>query len=877
MTVVGESPAVGHPSTEIFSIRVSSAPSAADSPNVVPARPLMTSLRVAAVSLALLALGVALWAVPETRAEVGVWPGKTHVDWWMLAVLSGVCEMVVLHIQVRRESHGISMNEIATVIGLFFATGTDFVLGRVLGTTLALVVWHRQRPAKVLFNASLELVESTLALLVFHRIRGDSSGLDPLAWLAAIGATVAAGLVAALAVTAVIALVDNQARRRDFVVEPLRAILASLFVTVIALVAVHALAAGPLAAVPLVVAMALLLLGYRAYSGLSERHLSLERLYRFSHAVTSTPEVDEILSGVLQHAREVLRAEYAEVIFVSSDLGHQPLRIDSDAAGGKLRRTRLTEWDAHEETWSTVVSQGTPLLLPRGGREGRRFLVRRELRDAVLVPLRGEAGIIGTILVGDRMGDVRSFDQDDVQLLMTVANHASMALQNGQLVDRLRHDALHDRLTGLPNRTMLNQEMVVALGDVRAGHSPGLAVMIMDLVGFKQVNDTFGHHLGDLLLREIGQRIFESLDGRGLLARLGGDEFAAVLPRVDSIAGALDVAAKVREALERPVGIEGVDVEVGVSIGVAVAPLHGLDGHTLMKRADAAMYDAKSSGSGLHIYEIGHEPSDTPERLALTAELRAGISGGQLEVYVQPQASLRTGRVLGVEALVRWRHPRHGLMFPDSFIPLAERSGLIRQLTDEVLEQALAALGRWRREGHRLTMSVNLSARSNFSDELVTDVQALLHRHGVPAEALTLEITESSVIKDPTRTGEVLDQLHALGVGLSLDDFGTGYSSMSYLRQLPVQEVKVDKSFVMTMLSSPEDAAIVRSVVDLGNNLGLVVVAEGVEDLATWQELERLGCENMQGFYLAAPMPVSDFVEWLAAREGRLVPSQRGY
>ena len=828
-----------------------------------------------AVSLALVTLGGLLWALPGPQNAADFVPGRTHLTWWMLALLAGTCEMVVLHIQVRREAHAISLSEIATVIGLFFATPTDFIIGRAVGTLLAFLLWRRQSPVKASFNAALFFAESTLALLVFHALRGDDTRLDPLAWLATITATMTTALLASFAVIAVIALVDGELHRRDLLIEPLRGALASAFVTVVALVGVHALAQGPIAGAPLAVSMVLLLLGYRAYSGLSERHLSLERLYRFSHAVSSSPEVDEILTGVLQHAREVLRAEYAEVIFVSSDAEHQPLRVDTVGAGGKLRRTRLSERDATEELWTSVISGGIPLLMPRGAKAGRRFLADRELRDAVLVPLRGDAGIVGTVMVGDRMGEVRSFDADDVQLLMTVANHASMALQNGRLVDRLRHDALHDGLTGLPNRTMLNREMVEALGDVRAGRSPGLTVMIMDLVGFKQVNDTFGHQLGDRVLQEIGQRMGEVLAGRGLLARLGGDEFAAVLPRVDTVTGALDVAARGREALERPVGIQGVDVEVGVSIGVAVAPLHGLDGQTLMKRADAAMYDAKNSGSGLHIYEAGHDATDTPERLALTAELRAGISSGQLEVYVQPQASLRTGRVLGVEALVRWRHPRHGLLFPDSFIPLAERSGLIRQLTDEVLEQALAAAGRWRREGLRLTMSVNLSARSNFSDELVEGVQALLLRHGVPAEGLILEITESSVIKDPARTGEVLDRLHELGVGLSLDDFGTGYSSMSYLRQLPVQEVKIDKSFVMAMLTSPEDAAIVRSVADLGNNLGLVVVAEGVEDLATWEELERLGCENMQGFYLAAPMPLTDFEDWLAAREGRLVPAQR--
>jgi diguanylate cyclase (GGDEF)-like protein len=827
------------------------------------------------VSVSLLALGAGLWAVPATR-----WPtvptGLTHLDWWQVAVLAGICEMFILHIQVRREAHGISLSEIAVVLGLFYASAPAFVLGRAVGTLLAFVLWRRQSPVKVIFNVALGLAESALVLLVFHVVRGDSGGVEPRAWAAAAAATVTAALLSSIAVTTVIALVDGEARGRDFLLEPLRGALTSSFVTVVALVAVHALEDGPLAAGPLIVSMVLLLLGYRAYSTLSERHLSLERLYRFSHAVSSTPEVDEILAGVLQHAREVLRAEYAEVVFVSSDAGHQPLRIDSDGAGGKLHRTRLSEAEADDETWTSVLRAGTPLLLPRGSREGRQFLTGREVRDAVVVPLRGEAGIVGTIMVGDRMGEVRSFDADDVQLLETVANHASMALQNGRLVDRLRHDALHDGLTGLPNRAMLNQEMVLALGEVRSGQSPGFAVLIMDLVGFKQVNDTFGHQMGDLLLLEVGRRMSEVLAGRGLLARLGGDEFGAVLPRVDSIAGAMDVAGRVSEAMQTPVGIEGVDVEVGVSIGVAVSPRHGLDGHTLIKRADAAMYESKASGSGPHVYEADtHEITDTPERLALTAELRAGISGGQLEVYVQPQASLRTGRVLGVEALVRWHHPRHGLLFPDTFIPLAERSGLIRQLTEEVLEQAVAAAGRWRRAGHRLTVSVNLSARSNFTPDLVDDVQALLQRHGVPAEALTLEITESSVIKDPTRTGEVLDKLHALGVGLSLDDFGTGYSSMSYLRQLPVQEVKIDKSFVMAMLTSPEDAAIVRSVVDLGNNLGLVVVAEGVEDLATWQELERVGCENMQGFYLAAPMPLSDFVDWLAAREGRLVTMPR--
>ncbi|GLY16128.1 bifunctional diguanylate cyclase/phosphodiesterase [Kineosporia sp. NBRC 101677] len=861
--------------TELSPLALLAGPGRSESRRVPPARPRATSLRIVGVSLTLVAFGALVWLCPVTQ-EVGGRGELLRLDWYSVAALAAACEIVVQMVQVNghRQVRAISMNEIATVLGLFFASPGGFLAGRLVGVLVALVLWRRQGPVKVFFNASMVFAESVLALMLFNLIRGGDVAIDYRAWIAALVATVCGGLLSALAVTVVIAVVDGETKRRDFLVEAGRGAATSALVTCIALVAVHALAASSQAAVPLLISMVLLLVVYRSYSSLSERHLSLERLYRFSHAVSSTPEVNEILTGVLQHAREVLRADYAEIVFVSSEAGHQPLRIDSRGSNDKLRRARLGEPAANDPSWAGVVNSGGPLLIPRGDRSHRALLADRDLRDAVLVPLRGEAGIVGTILVGDRISDVRSFDTDDVQLLMTVANHASMALQNGQLVDRLRHDALHDKLTGLPNRNLLQQEMVVALGDLRTDRSPGLTVMNLDLVNFKQVNDTFGLPLGDRLLQEVGQRLHAALKNRGVLARTGGDEFTVLLPGVDTVAMALEIAGQMRFGLERPVSIQGVDVEVGVSIGIAVAPLHGSDGHTLLKRAEGAMYYAKNSGSGLHVYEKGLDANETPERLALTAELRQGISAGQLEVYVQPQADLRTGMVLGVEALVRWRHPRHGLLFPDTFIPLAERNGLIPQLTDAVLEQAVAACGRWRRSGHRLTISVNLSARSNLNDSLITQVQTLLARHAVPADSLTLEITESSVIRDPARTRVVLDRLHELGVGLSIDDFGTGYSSLSYLRQLPVQEVKIDKSFVMGMLTEPGDLAIVRSIVDLGTNLDLAVVAEGVEDAATWAELERMGCTNMQGFYLAPPMPLAGFIDWLAAREGHLAEAR---
>jgi diguanylate cyclase (GGDEF)-like protein len=832
-------------------------------------------LGVTAVAFVLWALAAALWTTPLVQQPHGL-GSATHVPWWAMAGVVAACELVVLHIQVRREAHAISLSELAMVLGLFFTTPQELVLARALGGLVIFIGKRRQAPLKVFFNASLYVAETVLALAVFHALSGDSAQIDPHRWFGAAAATATAGILSGLAVTCVIALMDGELHPRDLLIEPVRGAVSGVAVTVIALVAAHALDQQPLAAAPLAVSITLLVLGWRAYTGLSDRHLSLERLYRFSHVVGSTPEVDDILTGVLQHAREVLRSEHADIVFISSLAGQAPVHVDTDP-GGMLRRRELNAEEATDPLWTAVVEDGTPLLVPRGTRDAgmRAFLAGRGLRDGVVAPLRGDAGIVGTILVGNRMGEVRTYHDDDLQLLMTVANHASMALRNGQLVHRLRHDALHDMLTGLPNRTALGRALATAVSDVRTGRLPGACVMVMDLVGFKQVNDTFGHHLGDLLLKEVGARMAAVVGPAGTFARLGGDEFAAVLPGIHDAHEALRRAQAVQASLEEPVTLEGIDVEVGVSIGVATAPDHGADGHLLMKRADAAMYEAKSSGEGPQLYQASLDAGDSPERLAMVAELRQGVATGQLEVHVQPQAQLSDGAVVGAEALVRWRHPKHGLLFPDEFIPLAERSGVIRQLTSIVLEQAVEACGQWWSRGQELTVAVNVSARNTLTDELVDQVQELLSRHELPAGALTLEITESSIIRDPVRTAEVLDRLHALGVRLSIDDFGTGYSSLSYLRMLPVQEVKIDKSFVMTMERETEDATIVRSIVDLAGNLGLLVVAEGVEDDPTWRVLAKMGCDIAQGYHLAPPMPLADFPAWVEARRRTAVPEPR--
>jgi predicted signal transduction protein with EAL and GGDEF domain len=324
----------------------------------------------------------------------------------------------------------------------------------------------------------------------------------------------------------------------------------------------------------------------------------------------------------------------------------------------------------------------------------------------------------------------------------------------------------------------------------------------------------------------------------------------------------------VLRALQQPVSLDGLEVEVGGSMGVALAPAHADDPAALLKRADMAMYDAKTSTRGLRVYEPELD-TNNPRRLTLVSELRSALQNGQIQVHVQPQGRLSDGQVVRVEALARWHHPELGDVSPDEFVPVAERSGLIGPLTTYVLDSALAACGHWRRTGHDIGIAVNLSARSLQDADLVEEVGRLLRRHDVPAHRLTLEVTEGSVMADPGRAVALLHRLRDLGVRLSVDDFGTGYSSLSYLKRLPVQEVKIDRSFVTPLREGGEDVAIVRAIVDLGRHLDLEVVAEGIEDTVTWNLLASMGCDLGQGWHLGRPMPAAELLPWLVTRTSR--------
>ncbi|MFE2532016.1 putative bifunctional diguanylate cyclase/phosphodiesterase [Streptomyces sp. NPDC059371] len=493
------------------------------------------------------------------------------------------------------------------------------------------------------------------------------------------------------------------------------------------------------------------------------------------------------------------------------------------------------------------------LNTPRGGLPtvARTALVRHGL---VAVALLGIAPLICVVAMAQ-------------PTLLPLFSIPLIALDSTLWIARARaEEQLRDPLTGLPNRQWLLERTWTALDDAeRIGVRS--ALVLIDLDRFRAVNDTLGHLAGDRLLLQIAERLRLALPRGAEAARLGGDEFAVLLPVVDSTTSATRVARNLVATLGSPLDLDGLTLVLEASAGLSVFPDHALDAEGLLRLADIAMYQAKRDRTGVEVYESKRD-SNTPDRLGLLGDLRRALDTGDVELHYQPKVRF-DGQVAGLEALVRWVHPERGKVPPDEFIAIAESSGLMPHLTEYVLETALGQVARWRAQGLYVPVAVNVSPRDVHTPGFAGAVAARLARHGVPAGALQLEITEHVLLEDPQRAADTLAALTGHGVKMSLDDFGTGYSSLVHLRRLPVSELKIDRSFVARLAVDAEDAEIVRCTVDLAHSLGLLVVAEGVEDDETWERLRDLGCDAVQGWLVAAAMPPEEATAWLLARGAR--------
>ncbi|MDQ1627562.1 MAG: hypothetical protein QOI54_1306 [Actinomycetota bacterium] len=786
---------------------------------------------------AIAAAGATLWWRAPVLPEL-----TPHIWWPVLAALLALTERFVVHLPFGRENHSLSFNEAPLLLGLIFASSNEVVGAGLIGVTLTLALLYRSPVIKVSFNAALWVLQSAMAIWLFDALLGllgmRATPLAPAGWLAALLTTELVYLISTLAVFAVIWEREGRPDPQMLRVNLAFGAVGTAVVTDLALVTALLLRREPSALALLAVLGVLSFLLYRGYHIQRLRYGRLQLLYEFTRSVDESVRDETVLETINREARTLLRARHVQVVFCDE------LCLSTD--------------------WWHPACEGNVLLLPRGEDGAAHQALRRSGHlDGLAAPLRDGGRVTGVLLVADRLDDVSTFDREDARLFEALAGHASIALANSGLVDRVRaaaaetqHLSLHDPLTGLPNRLHFQQRL-----ERRLLATGSATVLLMDLDRFKEVNDTLGHDVGDRLLEQVGHRLRRVERAETVVARLGGDEFAVLLG--DDDVHVEGMVQRISRDFATPFYLGDVDLDVSASVGIAVAPQDGSSAALLMRRAEVAMYDAKHRLAGVAHYSSERDPYSA-RRLSLISDLARALDERSLELYYQPQADPRSLRVTGVEALLRWHHPVWGSVSPDEFVPLAEHTGLIRSLTRFVVETAVGQCAAWRDAGTPVQMAVNVSMRNLLEPELADVVARLLVRANLPAGLLKLEVTESAIVSDPDRAVTALERMVDLGLSVSVDDFGTGYSSLTRLRNLPVHEVKIDREFVRNVTGSSEDLAIVRAVINLGHDLGLRVVAEGVEDESTWKILRDLDCDLVQGFLLARPMRRDDMTHWLS-------------
>ncbi|MBV9823069.1 MAG: EAL domain-containing protein [Actinobacteria bacterium] len=791
-----------------------------------------------------------------------------------LAALFLLAEQFLMNVEFRRQAHSLTLAGVPLVLGVLLVPPQTLVIARVSAAMIAFVL-QRINVDKMLYNGAAYACEAALDATIIHLWLQPSTGINLRTAVVVMAVIAGVDQLMSLLVLSLIRLHNGPLSGREIadvlVSAAALSAVASSFATIVLLLLNNN---GALGAALVVLVIAVGAGAYRGHASTRRRHQALTLIHEFVSDGVGAESLEQLAGQLLSRIRQLLRAATVEVMIVDGQLTNlasagpdaEPtsaltLTIGEDEMLVVGRRTiDYSDWIAVR---ALVKEEPTLAARTTKDRGLRRWLMERGVRDAVVVALPLSSGSAGTLTVMDRLGETATFVEDDLTLLQTLTGHLAVAIRSTRLVEKLGYDATHDSLTGLSNRAHLSEQINHVLST-----GPGsAAVLLLDLDRFKEVNDILGHDVGDRLLKVVADRLRGCLPANATVARLGGDEFAVLLP---DGATAAELAELVADTLAEPVQFDEAMLTPESSVGVAITPTGLPAPPDLLRQADTAMYEAKANDRRVAVYGPEMDRGRI-ERLALVADLRMALSDHpeQMLLHYQPKIDLHTGLVTGVEALVRWAHPTLGVLGPDRFIPLAESTGLIEGLTPLVLEAGLAECRTWTADGFPISVAVNLSAR-NISDPLLPDrVAAAIARVGLPADRVILEITESSVMGDPEQTLPVLHKLRDLGVCISLDDFGTGYSSLSYLQRLPVGEVKIDRSFVQGLSGENRAStrALIKTIIGLGADLNLRIVAEGVEDQATMDELRGLGCQVAQGYFISRPIAGPDLRTWLARRE----------
>ena len=773
----------------------------------------------------------------------------------LLAFLAG--ELFPLQVEVRRETLLVSGSELPLVLGLLLLPAWEVGATHAAAGLLVFLI-RRDSWRNIAVNLSFVTIETgTAAAVMLAIVRPESS--MAFQYLAVALGVLSGALMSALAVGLTYLLIGPAEPLGRFVG---RAMLAAVAIVTFALVGYTVWDSGSGGPVLCMAMAAVLVVLYRTYFLFLRQHSDLTRMYSFGRQVTGVGSSTDDWRGVLEQVRDQLNAEVAVLRLGDGDHEKRTVAIGPDGV--------LEEPPADVNDPLLALARATGRALASTDRTTNPAMLSalssRKAWDVLVVPLRSGDRDRGFLEVRDRLSRWGRFRDGDVQLLETLSGHVATALDNLRLLETLRHEAYHDSVTGLRNRLGLNVEVRSAMAENRGG-----AIILVELNVLSQVNNALGHDRGERLLRVAGERLVEMVGPDRPVARIEGDRFA-ILVSAQSESDLVAFGGEVLLCVGRAFSLDGIEVDPQPCIGIAaitgtvdVLGDVAIDPGTLLQRAEMAMLAARAREDTLQIYR----PSMGEvyrRRFQLVTQFRQAIEQGRIVVHYQPKVNLAERELVGVEALVRWMHPEFGLVSPAEFVEAIEATGSIDILLEHVLDIVLRQLAQWTARGIQITAAVNLSVRNLLSDDFYAKVEDALTRHGVSPELLTFEITESSVMADPEHSLPVLRRLHGMGIGLSVDDFGTGYSSLAYLRRLPIDEIKIDRSFVQGMNTDLGDLAIVRAIVDLGHSLGLRVVAEGVEEEAARDALREMHCDQAQGFLISRPVPVDRFEAWLVSR-----------